>query len=68
MGALIKPGQRRYEFDEAAQGWGADTLEDLKARAELLDELWTRLSGFTSAELKVRNAIAARIRTLEAAG
>lgn len=63
----LKPNSRRAEFDELTTGWGADSLVDLRARQQLLGELFTSLGGFTAAEQKISDAIAARANTLAAA-
>ena len=60
----MKPNQRRPEFDEITQGWGADSLEDLTARCELLVE-WYRLGGgYSAAELKIATAMQRRLEEL----
>ncbi len=60
----LKPNQRRPEFDEITTGWGADGLDDLLARCQLLSEFWTASGGLTDAERKVANAMRARLMTL----
>ncbi len=62
----LKPNTVRTEFTDATTGWGADGLADLQARRQLLSELFTSLGGFTAAEQKISDAIAARIATLDA--
>lgn len=64
---LLRPDQRRPEFDDLTAGWGSDALADLRARQQLLGELFTSLGGFTAAEQKISDAIAARANTLAAA-
>lgn len=61
---VLKPNQTRSEFDEITQGWGADELEDLFARCELLVEYFRCLGGFTAAELKIANAMQKRLEEL----
>lgn len=60
----MKPNQRRPEFDEITQGWGADGVADLTARCELLVEHYRELGGYTAAELKIANAMQRRLEEL----
>jgi hypothetical protein len=60
----LKPTQRRKEFDELVTGWGADKLDDLVARCELLGELFTTLGGWTDAEQKIVTAMRRRLEDL----
>lgn len=60
----MKPHQRRPEFDEITTGWGADCVEDLTARCELLVEWYRAGGGYSAAELKIANAMERRLREL----
>ncbi len=64
MNTPLKPHQRRPEFEEITQGWGADGVADLTARCELMVEYYRKLGGYTAAELKVANAMERRLREL----
>lgn len=64
MATTLKPSAVREEFRDATTGWGADSLDDLEARNLLLVELFTALGGFTAAEQKISDAIAARATKL----
>lgn len=60
----LKPNKTREEFDALTQGWGADGVEDLTARCELLVEYYRHWSGYTAAELKIANAMERHLRDL----
>lgn len=55
---------RRPAFDEIANGWGGDKLDDLLARAQLLHEWWAENFPLQPAELKVARAIIKRLTDL----
>lgn len=59
-----RPPPRRPAFDEISSGWGADTLDDLTARCELLAEWWVEHLPLSLAELKVARAMSARLHNL----
>lgn len=61
---MLKPTKTRQGFDEITQGWGADSVEDLTARCELLVEHYRELGGYTAAELKIANAMERRLKEL----
>lgn len=54
----------RFEFDAITCGWGADRLEDLLARAELLADWWGDNFPLSEAEIKIARAITRRIGEL----
>lgn len=64
MTALRKPA-RRPEFDEITMGWGADGLEDLKARIALTLELLLHGPEASAAEDKILGAMLDRQVKLE---
>lgn len=55
---------RRKEFDDIANGWGSDGLDDLMARCQLIAEWWAANFPLTAPELKVARAMNKRINEL----
>lgn len=52
---------RSEEFDALTSGWGADDLDDLTARCELLGAYWKEHLPLSQAEHKIAKAMQKRL-------
>lgn len=62
-GERLKP-HRRPDFDAIVTGWGADSLDDLMARCELMRDFWAANLSLLPAEHKIAKAMTTRLLSL----